>query len=165
MSRTDSLASLHEATANLTVNSSQDIGVCAVMLDHICGTVGRHGDFDQDFRPLKQHMRPRWMRVAHAFDTDVPLDAVELIQFGDRYFVEDGHHRVSVARCRGQVDIDARVRVWKGSIKPSAVNTGIHDANKYQFPVRVSRTRNRMSHVLFAINTWLQSSWHFSVQP
>jgi hypothetical protein len=42
-----------------------------------------------------------------------PLDAVRLIQVGDHYFVEDGHHRISVALALGQTVIDAEVIVWE----------------------------------------------------
>ena len=40
---------------------------------------------------------------------DVPLPPVELYKIGEVYFVKDGNHRVSVARDRDQVDIDAYV--------------------------------------------------------
>ena len=39
------------------------------------------------------------------------LPPVELIQLEDRYFVRDGHHRVSVARAMRQELIDASVTV------------------------------------------------------
>jgi len=31
---------------------------------------------------------------------------------GDIYFVRDGHHRISVAKALGQLEINAEVRVW-----------------------------------------------------
>jgi hypothetical protein len=40
------------------------------------------------------------------------LPPVALIQVGDVYFVKDGHHRISVARALGQVEIEAVVTVW-----------------------------------------------------
>jgi len=51
----------------------------------------------------------RWIRVARAYYADVQLPPLELYQIGSVYFVRDGNHRVSVARRRGQIDIDARV--------------------------------------------------------
>jgi uncharacterized protein (DUF1015 family) len=36
---------------------------------------------------------------------------VALVRAGDRYFVLDGHHRISVARAMGQTEIDAEVTV------------------------------------------------------
>jgi hypothetical protein len=38
---------------------------------------------------------------------------VQLIRVGDVYFVRDGHHRISVARQRGQDAVDAEVTVWE----------------------------------------------------
>ena len=43
-------------------------------------------------------------------DADFP--PVELIQVGEVYFVRDGHHRISVSRVLGRVEIDAVVTVW-----------------------------------------------------
>jgi hypothetical protein len=40
------------------------------------------------------------------------LPPVVLVQVGDVYFVRDGHHRISVARALGQLDIEAAVTVW-----------------------------------------------------
>jgi hypothetical protein len=43
------------------------------------------------------------------------LPPVVLVQVGDVYFVRDGHHRISVARALGQLDIEAEVTVWQVS--------------------------------------------------
>ena len=42
-----------------------------------------------------------------------PLPPVSLIQVGDRYFVRDGHHRISVALALGRETIEAYVQVWR----------------------------------------------------
>jgi hypothetical protein len=54
----------------------------------------------------------RWLRVAAARDQGKVLPPVVLVQVGDVYFVRDGHHRISVARALGQLDIEAEVTVW-----------------------------------------------------
>jgi hypothetical protein len=71
-----------------------------VPLDQILGSDGRCGDFDRDFNPLHDHRR------------GTPLPPVDLVQVGNLYFVQDGHHRISVARALGQPEIEARVTVW-----------------------------------------------------
>ncbi len=48
--------------------------------------------------------------MAAAFDTPRGLPPVRLVQLGELYFVADGHHRVSVARERGQLVVTAQVR-------------------------------------------------------
>ena len=53
------------------------------------------------------------MSVAGARIQDVPLPPVDLIQVGDRYFVRDGHHRISVARTFGQHFIEAETTVYE----------------------------------------------------
>jgi hypothetical protein len=83
--------------------------VTIVPIHKIIGTEGRSDDFDKNFRPLKRHNRERWISIAAARWSGVPLPAVELVQDGDQYYVRDGHHRISVARMMGQVEIDAKI--------------------------------------------------------
>lgn len=87
-------------------------GLREVALDDIRGTEFRQDDFDDRFHPLSDKTRQRWQSVAKAFEVGVDLPPVELIQVGQTYFVRDGHHRVSVARARGQITIMAEVTVW-----------------------------------------------------
>ena len=37
------------------------------------------------------------------------LPPVELLRVGDRYFVRDGHHRISIAKALGHNSVDAVV--------------------------------------------------------
>lgn len=86
-----------------------------VSLDQIVGSEGRCADFDRDFNPLGDHNRGRWLRVAAARQRGTDLPPVDLVQVEDSYFVQDGHHRVSVARALGQTEIESRVTVWQVS--------------------------------------------------
>jgi hypothetical protein len=87
-------------------------GIQSVAISQICGSMGRTGDFDHRFHPLDDRLRSRWISVAMARSQYVPLPPVSLVQVGDCYFVEDGHHRISVARALGESAIDAEVTVW-----------------------------------------------------
>ena len=89
--------------------SSRTKGTVVIPLEKIIGTEGRGEDFDADFHPLKTHNRERWISVYAARQMGVILPAVELVQVGDAYYVRDGHHRISVARAMGQLEIDARI--------------------------------------------------------
>ncbi|MDQ4078428.1 MAG: hypothetical protein M3220_19560 [Chloroflexota bacterium] len=80
-----------------------------VPIAQIRGSEGRCQDFDREFKPRQEHTRERWIRVATAWQMGKPLPPVELIQIGDIYFVRDGHHRISVAKSRGQTYIEADV--------------------------------------------------------
>ena len=88
------------------------VGTRAVSLDRIRGSEGRCRDFDSAFYPLRSHDRDRWLSVAAANQMGIALPPVELIQVGDVYFVRDGHHRISVARMRGQRAVDAVLTAW-----------------------------------------------------
>ena len=86
-----------------------------VEIRKIIGSENRIGDFDDRFNPLRSQSKDRWMSVAGAQIQGVPLPPVDLIQVGDRYFVRDGHHRISVARTFGQHFIEAEVTVYQMS--------------------------------------------------
>ena len=61
------------------------------------------------FRPVARAARSRWERVWLAEDRGAMLPPISVVAVGNGYAVLDGHHRVSVARSRGAVAIDATV--------------------------------------------------------
>jgi ParB-like nuclease domain len=77
--------------------------------DAIVGTVEPTITFDARFRPISEHVRSRWERIALAHRTGVALPPITVIERPDGYYVVDGRHRVSVARALGHRDIEARV--------------------------------------------------------
>jgi hypothetical protein len=85
------------------------LGTRTVPVEKIVGSVGRHEDFDPDFLPAKASLEARWKRIDRAFHRGEDLPPVALHKLGDEYFVEDGNHRVSVARFQGVEWIDAEV--------------------------------------------------------
>ena len=103
------LLPFEEVRARVFIRGQRDAGLQAVSLDRIIGSEGRYTDFDRLFLPLNDRTRDRWQRISHAQYQDIPLPPVELYKIGQIYFVRDGNHRISVARQRGQVDIDAHV--------------------------------------------------------
>jgi hypothetical protein len=101
-----------DAIAAHQVRSRSYGGLQDVAIDQICGSMDRIGDFDLRFHPLDDRLRGRWINIAMARFQAVPLPPVKLVQVGCCYFVEDGHHRISVARALGEAAIDAEVTVW-----------------------------------------------------
>ena len=85
------------------------LGLRVVELSRIVGSVGRHEAFDRGFMPTKTSLAERWKRVDRAFHRRLDLPAVRLYKVGNSYFVEDGNHRVSVARYQGVQWIEADV--------------------------------------------------------
>lgn len=82
--------------------------VATVPVESIVGTLARGEDFDRLFRPLNPSLRNRRERLARAGAAG--LSPVSLVRVGELYFVEDGHHRISLARARDQLAVDALVR-------------------------------------------------------
>ncbi len=74
-------------------------------------TLARSWDFDANFRPLSRHNRDRWQTIAAASRRGKRLPPVALIEVNGVYFVEDGHHRISVAKAENRPDIEAVVTV------------------------------------------------------
>jgi len=85
-------------------------GVQTVRVDQIAGSLNRYHEFDRVFLPASDKLAARWQNVNRAFYQEVSLPPVVLYKVGQVYFVVDGHHRVSVAREKGQEFIDAEVR-------------------------------------------------------
>jgi hypothetical protein len=106
------LKQLQQATAQPANHHRYSAGAKVVAVQAIHGSVNRVHDFDGDFRPLHDATENRWVRVATAMMHGVVLPPVELIQVGDSYYVQDGHHRISVARALGFGYVDAIVEVW-----------------------------------------------------
>jgi hypothetical protein len=81
-----------------------------IPLSQIRGTVEpfRAAMFDSAFHPTPTARR-RWERVWLAEARGTVLPPITVVPVGDGYAVRDGHHRVSVARARGAVTIDAEV--------------------------------------------------------
>jgi hypothetical protein len=81
-----------------------------IPLADIRGTVepSRAELFDCDFRPALA-ARSRWERVWLAEHRGAVLPPIAVVPVADGYVVRDGHHRVSVARARGALTIDAAV--------------------------------------------------------
>jgi hypothetical protein len=84
-------------------------GRTTVEISRIVGSAGKHDYFDQGFMPLRTLSRERWKRIDRAFRLGHELPPVTLYKLGRLYFVQDGHHRVSVARFHGAEWIDAEV--------------------------------------------------------
>jgi hypothetical protein len=81
----------------------------SVLLSAIVGSVGRYRDFDTAFLPRQTQTKGRWLSIDRAHYEGMDLPPVELYALGETYFVKDGNHRISVARERGQLFVDAVV--------------------------------------------------------
>ena len=64
--------------------------------------------FDSAFRPAPA-ARTRWQRIWIAENRGTVLPPISVVRIGATYAVRDSHHRVSVAKARGALTIDAFV--------------------------------------------------------
>lgn len=105
----DLMLPFDEVVAALGRRGEQRRGLRTVPVDAIVGSVDRAHVFDRRFRPTSQLTRTRFERIAEAARRGQDLPPVVLFQVGAAYFVQDGHHRVAVARALGREDIAAWV--------------------------------------------------------
>lgn len=105
----DVILPFDEVVAELGRVGERPLGLQAVELETVVGTVDRRTGFDRSFRPTSAQVRGRWERIAAMMRRGEPLPPVSLYRVGEVHFVRDGHHRISVARALGRRDIDAHV--------------------------------------------------------
>lgn len=112
---------LDDVTAALGRTGTRQIGLRSIPIDSIVGTVDRGHGFDGQFRPTTKRVRGRWERIAGATRRGESFPPIDVFRVGTVHFVEDGHHRVSVARQLGHEVIEARVTEVKTRIPPSEI--------------------------------------------
>jgi hypothetical protein len=105
------LTDLDELLEKDAIQSSHYAGIKTVNIKNIRGTQGKGEDFDEEFNPISERTRSRWLGIALEKLRGRELPPVELIQVENIYYVRDGHHRISVSRTLGQDFIDAEVTV------------------------------------------------------
>ena len=93
------------------------LGVRAVPLDKIVGSVGRYKDFNRQFRLKKDRPSARLERVQEAFKKKITLPPITLYQIKNEYYVLDGNHRVSAAKKLDYEFIDAQITEFLPSKK------------------------------------------------
>jgi hypothetical protein len=110
------LASFSEAPRSS--DNRKFVGVQEIPVEKIIGTIGRENDFDHKFRPLSKYLRERWVDVFLSFSTEA-WSAIRMHKIGEQYYIEDGHHRTSVARAIGMAYIPAEI--WEYSTHPTTM--------------------------------------------
>ena len=95
------LLSFEEVKGPLGAFSQAYLGMRIVPVEKIVGSLNRYRDFDRAFLPTRAGLEERWKRIDRAFHRGQELPLVVLYKVGDAYLVEDGNHRMSVARYQG----------------------------------------------------------------
>jgi hypothetical protein len=105
----DQILPFEEVVRALGRRGERQLGLQTIPLESIVGTVDRSREFDREFRPTSGRPRDRWQRIAAAMRRGQAMPPIEVYRVGDLHFVQDGHHRVSVAKALGHDTIDAYV--------------------------------------------------------
>ncbi len=110
--RADRLRSIEPILRAAGLEGRSAGGVHEIPVDRIVGSAApdfKSGDFDPGFLPINRRMRERWTRIYLAMVEGDELPPIDVYKVDDKYYVIDGHHRVSVARSLGRPTINARV--------------------------------------------------------
>ena len=85
-------------------------GLEAIPLCSVVGTAepAKARVFDGSFR-VPETSRRRWEGIWLANRRGTAVPPISVFRIGDRHYVDDGHHRVSVANALGMAAIDAEV--------------------------------------------------------
>jgi hypothetical protein len=105
----DVILPFDEVVEALGKRGERRLGLQTIELDSIVGTVDRSREFDRSFRPTSRRVRRRWEGIAKAMRRGEAMPPIDVYRVGELHFVEDGHHRVSVARQLGLEVIEANV--------------------------------------------------------
>ncbi len=84
-------------------------GVATVPLDKIKGSVGRYTDFDKQFRLQGAGTDERLQSLIQAMQEGRSLPPISLYQIKDKFYIVDGHHRVTAAKQLKQSHIQAKI--------------------------------------------------------
>lgn len=123
--------SFDEVVEALGRRAENYLGTKLIPLDAIVGSVDKVRDFDRRFRPTSGRSRQRWERLARASRTGEIIPPIDVYQVGDYYFVQDGHHRVSVARSLRLDVIEARVTAIDTFLAPVDIGARADLERKY----------------------------------
>ena len=112
--------------------SERHVGIEAIPVETIVGSVERGKEFDRRFRPTTNRIRHRWQRIDLAQRKGEPIPPIDVYRVGNLHFVRDGHHRVSVANALGLEVIDASVTEIKTRVSPEGIG-GLGDLTRKDY--------------------------------
>ena len=109
--KSNELLSYDEIAQKLRLRVRSDRGIQEIPVNAIVGSVGRYTDFTRTFLPRRPEDQERWARVKAAIEDPIGagMPPIEVYKVGEVYFVQDGNHRVSIARQESFEFIEAHV--------------------------------------------------------
>jgi len=110
-----------EVVAALGMRGERRLGLRTIQLSTVVGTMDSARDFDRRFRPTSARVRARWERLALAQRRGEPIPPIDVYRVGDMHFVQDGHHRISIAMAAGATTIEAYVTEVLTQLPPTGI--------------------------------------------
>jgi nucleotide-binding universal stress UspA family protein len=109
--QSNELLSYYDVYHQLRATGQSDRGLQEIPLTAIVGSVSRTTDFSRTFLPRNMGNEERWAQLLTVVSRQAidALPPIQVYQIGEAYFVQDGHHRVSIARRHGLSQIHAHV--------------------------------------------------------
>jgi len=114
LGRSAPLDVLDASTGWVATRCRRELGVQTIDLNAIAGTVepAKARQFDRQLRPNRASA-DRWKPLWLAYRLAEPVPPVSVYRVDGRYWLCDGHHRVSVLRHQGAATVDAHVTEWR----------------------------------------------------
>lgn len=109
----DCLPSLNDVIDITKAKNERYIGIREIPVENIIGSEGRYEEFNKNFFPKSDTLRPRWTAIDRIVEENRPLPPISVYKIDDYYFVRDGNHRVSVAKSRKMKYIDAEITEYE----------------------------------------------------
>lgn len=105
---------LHDIHPDVRMARPVQVGTREIDVEEIAGTAVGGGDQrGGDFLPLKPfrgtNWAGRWQRLRRAQERLAILPPIDVVKYGGKYWLEDGHNRVALALYTGQITIDANI--------------------------------------------------------
>lgn len=127
----DCLPSLDDIIDITHARNERYIGMREIPVENIIGSEGRYEDFNEGFLPKRAELKSRWSAIHRIMEEEKNLPPISVFKIDDYYWVRDGNHRVSVAKERGQLYIDAEVTEYDIDV-PLTKELTIRDRVKIQ---------------------------------
>ena len=113
--RSKNLLPFEEVRQTFKAQPANDLGFQEIPLEAIVGSVNRYEEYTRNFLPKYDNDEERWVRVKAQIE-ETGLNPISVYKLGEAYFVNDGNHRVSVARQMDSETIPAYVTEVKARV-------------------------------------------------
>ncbi len=119
------LLSFRECVGDSGLTEAKYLGLRTIATKDISGSLGREREFSRGFLPVggAARQKERWRQCYTRLLSGATDSPVQVCRVGERFFVVNGHHRVSVAR---YLDLKS-IRAYVSEVEEKAVSGSERD--------------------------------------